>query len=197
MHVRAVTQINLLFNHPKIRALLVKFRFLIYLAFLILLLSQIKADLLLSGFLVSLFGELIQVWCYASLDKNRTLALNGLYSVTRNPMYIGRFFLLLGGLLLIGRAWVICIFAVLYYFYAINRVKREETRLKAIFKEEYESYCSKVNRFIPSFRHSNLKSLGYFKWSLFFQNNGHWNLAGVLSVYLFFYLFTPTNAIVP
>ena len=141
-----------------------------------------------------MFGELIQVWCFATLDKNRTLAVKGPYSLTRNPMYIGRFFLLLGVMLFIGRVRVIFVFAVLYQFYMINRVKREETRLKEIFKEEYDSYCSMVNRFAPSIKQFHLKSLGYFKWSLFFQNKGHWNLAGVLSIYLFFYFYTCANA---
>ena len=136
---------------------------------------------------------MIQIWSFASLDKNRKLATRGLYSLIRNPMYIGRFFLLAGCLLLINKIWIILAFAVVYFFYMINRVRREEVKLRETFGEEYESYCSRVNRFIPSFRRINLKFLLYFKWDLLVQNNGHWNSAGVLSIYLFFYLFTLMN----
>jgi len=47
------------------------------------------------GFFVSMAGELIQLWCFASLDKNRDLACNGPYALTRNPMYLGRFLIVL------------------------------------------------------------------------------------------------------
>lgn len=188
---------SFVFNHEKIRLFLVNFRHPIFFIFLILMLPQIKPALLFPGFLISLVGELIQVWSLASLDKNRSLAVMGPYSLTRNPMYIGRFFLLLGGMFLVGEVWIILIFCVLYYYYLINRVTREEKKLYEIFGEEYASYCSMVNRFVPSFRQVTLKSLGYFRWSLFFQNNGQWNLLGVLSIYLFFYFFTLMKAGVP
>ncbi|HDR15064.1 MAG TPA: hypothetical protein ENN79_06200 [Desulfobacteraceae bacterium] len=190
MYTKPVGKISYIFNHEGIRTIFVNFRYPICLAFLILILPQIKPEFLLPGFLVSLFGELIQVWCFASLDKNRSLAVRGPYSLTRNPMYIGRFFLLLGGVLLIGEIWIIPVFIMIYYFYLTNRVRREETNLHVIFQEEYQSYCSKVNRFVPSFKRVNLKPLFYFNWRLFLQNNGNWNLSGVLIIYLLFYFIT-------
>jgi hypothetical protein len=54
---------------------------------------------------------------------------------------------------------------------------------------EIGSYCSKVNRFIPSFKKTDLESLFYFDWNLFLKNNAHWNLSGVLLFYSLFYLF--------
>jgi hypothetical protein len=190
MYAKVMRKVDLVFNDETIRSFLDKFRYAICAFFLVLLLPQIQASLLLPGFLVSLFGESIQILSFGSLNKNRTLATRGLYSLTRNPMYIGRFFLLLGGLLLIGRMWIIPVFTVLYYFYMINRVKREETNLREIFGEGYESYCCQVNRFVPSFNGFNWKSLWYFRWNLLVQNHGHWNFAGVLSIYLLFYVFT-------
>ena len=40
-------------------------------------------------------------------------------------MYLGRFFLIGGALLLAGRPWILLPYAVFYYFYMVNRVKRE------------------------------------------------------------------------
>ena len=194
MYAKVANGIGCVFNHEGIRIALVNFRYPICFLSLMLMLPHIKPALLFPGFLVSLFGESIQVWSLASIEKNRFLAVRGLYSLTRNPMYLGRFFLILGGVLLIGEIWFILVFLLLYYFYLVNRVKREEIRLHEIFQEEYESYCSMVNRFIPSFRQVNLKSLLYFKWSLFFENNAHWNLLGVLWIYLIFYFYVFINA---
>ena len=189
MDTNITSQINSTFNNERIRTLLEDLRYPLCFAFLFLILPQIRTTFLLPAFLVSLFGELIQVWSFASLDKNSTLSFRGPYSLTRNPMYIGRFFLLLGGVLLVDEIWIIIVFVIIYYFYVTNRVRREETRLFEIFQEEYQSYCSQVKRFLPSFKHVNLKSLIYFNWNLFLQNNGHWNLSGFFFIYFFFYLF--------
>jgi len=183
-------RIHGLFNNERLRSFLLKFRYLILIAFLIFLLPQIRPSLLLPGLLVSMFGELIQLLSFASLEKNKTLAVKGLYLLTRNPMYIGRFFLILGGLILIGNIWVIPGFIIIYYFYAVNRVKREERRLGLLFGEQYKDYCREVNRFMPSLKPSNRKALWFFKWELLLQNNGHKNLMAVLSGYLVLYLYT-------
>ena len=193
MYTKALNIIDFLLNHRSILIFMNRLRYPICLFLLILLLFYIKRSLLLPGFLISLFGELIQIWSFASLDKNRKLATKGLYSLTRNPMYIGRFFLLAGLLILINKIWIILLFTVLYYFYTSNRVRREETKLHEIFGEEYKSYSSRVKRFMPSLNQFNVKYLMYFKWDLLVQNNGHWNLSGMLFIYFFFYLFTLIN----
>ena len=190
MYTKLLARTNLIFNNKRLRIILNQLRYPIFLFILILLLTQIQPSLLLPGLLVSLFGELIQIWSFASLDKNQSLATKGPYSLMRNPMYIGRFFVLGGCLLLIGRIWILLLFTVIYYFYMINRVKREESLLHGVFGDEYKSYCSRVKRFVPSFRQFDWKSLRSFKWKLLVQNHGHWNFAGVIATYLLFYLFT-------
>ena len=184
-----VNRIHEIFNNKTLRSVLLKLRIPIFLVFFIILISQIKPTWFLPGFIISLFGELIQLWCFASLDKNKTLAAKGLYMLMRNPMYIGRFFLLLGCLLLTGNIWVILIYIVFYYFYMVNRVKREERKLRVVFGQVYEDYCRDVNRFVPSLRRVDLKSLWFFRWNILVQNNGHWNLIAVLGCYIVFYFF--------
>lgn len=182
-----VTGIHSIFNNEMLRSLLSKFRYPIFFVFFILIIPQIRHSLLLPGFLVSLFGELIQLWSFASLEKNKTLAVKGPFMLIRNPMYIGRYFLLLGYLFLMGNIWVILAFSVLYYFYMANRVKREEKKLRLLFGVSYENYCRRVNRFMPSFKLSNRRSLLFYRWHLLLQNNGHLNLIAALSGYLVFY----------
>ncbi len=187
---QGIERLNALFNNKAARKALLKVRIPVFLAALVLLVPNIKPGLFLPGFLVTLFGSLFQSWCFGSLDKNRSLAIQGPYALMRNPMYLGRFFLLAGCVLLLGNIWVLIIFTALYYFYMTNRVKREEQHLKGIFGEDYQIYCRDVNRFFPTFNGRYMKNLWFFKWDLFRENHGHWNFLAVLASYGVFAVFT-------
>lgn len=186
----AVERINGTFNNETLRRILLKLRYPIFILCFIFLIPQIKPTLFLTGFLVSLFGALIQFWSFASLKKNKTLAAKGPYVLTRNPMYIGRYFLLLGCLVLVGNLPLLIAFSLLYYFYMLNRVKREERKLRNVFGEAYEDYCRSVNRFLPSFRAFDWKAFWFFRPKLLIGNNGHWNFLLFLFCYGIFYVFT-------
>lgn len=187
---QAMEPINALFNSKTTRKILLRIRIPLFLVALVFLVPNIKPHLFLSGFLVTLFGSLFQSWCFGALDKNKSLAIQGPYALVRNPMYLGRFFLLFGCLLLLGNIWILLVFTFLYYFYMANRVKREEEHLKGIFGEEYQGYCRDVNRFVPTLKGKYLKKIWFFEWNLFFQNHGHWNFLAVLASYGVFWLFT-------
>ncbi len=176
-------RINGFFSNRRIRKTLVKARVPLGLLLFGGLLYYAKTNWFWIAFGVSMFGEFIQLWCFASLDKKGTLAFNGLYKYVRNPMYLGRFFIVLGYLLLLELWYVGPILAVLYYFYMYNRVRREEKVLVEIFGEPYEAYRRKVNRFLPSWRGADSGSLFFWEWRLFFQNNGLLNLVAVLISY--------------
>jgi len=185
-----VSRVHEMFNNRRLRSLLRKLRYAIFLVAIVVLIPQIEPSWFLPGFVMCLFGESIQLWCFACLDKNTALAVKGPYTLMRNPMYIGRFFLLLGGLLLTGNSWIIIVFTLLYYFYMVNRVRREEGKLRVIFGEAYEDYCKAVNRFVPNFIGIDSPSLRFFKWRLLLKNNGHWNLFAVLMAFVVFYFVT-------
>ena len=176
------------FNNKKARKILVKFRLPLALILIVLVISQIKKEFFFYGLYISLFGELIQVMCFSSLDKQKTIAIRGLYAITRNPMYLGRYFIILGGIVLTGNMALIIFYTLFYYFYMVNRVKREEKTLGGIFGEDYINYCKQVNRFFPSIKISDYKTLFFFRWRLFFQNNSHWNILSVIITYLIIYL---------
>jgi len=175
--------IHKLFNNPAIRKVLVKAR--VPLAALVVLAIVYKMDpaWLLPGFLVSMFGEVIQLWCFASLDKGRTLAFNGPYAFVRNPMYLGRFFIVLGGIMLLGKPWVLVVFTVVYYFYMVNRVKREEEYLRGPLGAPYEDYLRTVNRFLPGAPKPG-SQVAFWEWRLLKQNHGTTNLVATVAFWL-------------
>ncbi len=176
------------FNNKKARKILVKARLPIALLFITFIIFQIKKEYFFYGMFISFFGEFIQVWCFSSLDKQKTIAIRGLYSITRNPMYLGRYFLILGGIVLTGNMFLIIFYTLFYYFYMVNRVKREEETLKGIFGADYLSYLDQVNRFFPSFKITSFKTLFFFRCKLFFQNNAHINILSVIVTYTIIYI---------
>ena len=181
--------IHAVFNGKRARALWFKTRYAILAAFFVLLCTQVKPAWFSPGFYVALFGELIQIWSFASLDKNNMISAKGPYMFVRNPMYIGRFFLVLGCLLVTGYIVAVPVLAVLYYFYAVNRTRREEERLRALFGEAYGNYCRGVNRFVPSLKAFERRSLFFFKWRLLVRNHGLQNLVATLGGFFVLYLF--------
>lgn len=181
--------INRLFNDENLRARVLSWRWPLSLGFFLFLLIQIKPIFFWPGLLLSALGEALQVWCFASLHKKKELAARGPYALVRNPMYIGRFLLLLGAVAMTGNIFWIIIFSVVYYFYMVNRVSREEAVLREIFGSDYLDYCRRTGRFLPQPPFPKLEEYLYFRWDLFFKNNAHLNLAAMLLAYLLIYLF--------
>lgn len=177
-----LTSIRAIFNHPGVRRAYVRLRVPLAIVAIVLLFPFLQRIWLLAGFAVSMFGELIQLWSFASLDKNSDLAIRGPYALVRNPMYLGRYFILLGFLMLLGAWWVLVVYTVIYWFYMDTRVEREEAHLRPIFGPRYEEYCAKVRRFVPGAPQPG-QPVAYWNWTLFRQNNALANLAGTLAVW--------------
>jgi protein-S-isoprenylcysteine O-methyltransferase Ste14 len=177
-----LASIRSVFNHPGLRRVFVRVRVPLAILAIIVALWFIKRDWLLAGFGVSMLGEFIQLWSFASLDKNSDLAIRGPYAIVRNPMYLGRFFILFGFLMLLGSAWVLLAYTIVYWLYMDTRVEREEAHLRPIFGARYAEYCANVHRFIPG-RPLAGQTVAYWNWTLFRQNNAAANLAGTLLVW--------------
>ena len=174
--------IHRVFNNQKARRLLVKLRVPLGLVVFGLLATQMKPEWYYRGLAICLVGAFLQCWCFACLKKQRVLAVNGPYGFVRNPMYLARFLLLLGGVIMTANVWLTAGFTVLYYFYMVNRVAREEATLTGIFGDEYAAYCRDVPRFLPRLRQHPAGRLRYWSWELFHRNNGGRNAGGVVLI---------------
>jgi protein-S-isoprenylcysteine O-methyltransferase Ste14 len=177
-----LTSIRSFFNNPGVRRTYVRLRVPLAVIAIAAVFPFLRRDWLLAGFVVSMFGEFIQLWSFASLDKNSDLAIRGPYAMVRNPMYLGRYFILLGFLMLLGVWWILVVYTVVYWFYMDTRVEREEAHLRPIFGPRYDEYCGRVRRFIPGAPLPG-QPLAYWNWTLFRQNNAAMNLLGTLVVW--------------
>jgi protein-S-isoprenylcysteine O-methyltransferase Ste14 len=172
-----------LFANKPIRKFLKRTRYLWAVGLAYPLARYMIPELLPIAIGISLLGQLIQGWCFASLVKNRELSIRGPYLLVRNPMYLGRFFLILGFVCLLGSLPAIAVYTVLYYPYMLFRVKREERRLRRIYTEEFERFCREVGRFLPSLRRLGDPAVRFFDMAMFLENNGHWNILLTLAAY--------------
>jgi len=175
--------VNKLFNHPGVRRVFLRLRYVLVLGLLAFIIYQARREWLWPALAISLAGELIQVWSFAALVKNEMLTARGPYVLVRNPMYLGRFVMMLGIVLLPGNPYVAGAFAVLYYLYMYNRVAREEQRLVPLLGEPYLDYCRRTNRFLPTFSRLADPNLRFFSWQVLVRNNGQWNLLATLVAY--------------
>lgn len=101
------------------------------------------------GVALALFGEGIQLWASAHLRKNVDVVMSGPYALARNPMYIGRFFVGLGLVLLTRRWFLVVPYVVGFWLYAEARVLGEEAHLRSLFGDRYRDYCAATRRWLP------------------------------------------------
>ncbi|MEL6369904.1 MAG: isoprenylcysteine carboxylmethyltransferase family protein [Pseudomonadota bacterium] len=81
-------------------------------------------------------------------DKTQHLVVEGLYRVTRNPMYLGMAILLTGWALWLGNPINIAFVALFVVVLTELQIKPEERALEAKFGESYRDYCQRVRRWV-------------------------------------------------
>jgi len=115
-----------------------------------LFLLKIKADswfyigLIIYGLGIILY--VVSIINYAKPKKNG-INLNGLYRVSRNPMYVAYFIYFLGCVLL-TRSWVLLLLLIIFQISVHWIILSEERWCIREFGEEYIKYMNKVRRYI-------------------------------------------------
>lgn len=76
------------------------------------------------------------------------LVTTGVYSVTRNPMYLGMLFLYLGGSCWGNSLWPLFVLPAVLWVMEAGVIRREERYLEGRFGEEYRAYKGRVRRWL-------------------------------------------------
>lgn len=76
-----------------------------------------------------------------------TLNTTGIYSIVRNPLYLGNFIIMLGQVILLRSAWCVLVYILSFWLYYERIIMAEERFLKKKFGAAYEAYT----RFTPAF----------------------------------------------
>lgn len=180
--------INDVFNNYTLRKTLLALRIPVALALVAALLWNIDPHWYWPGLVVSLVGMLMQLWVFGCIKTREVLAVNGPYMFVRNPMYIARFLLILGLVLMTGMPWLLVIYVPLYFFYMVNRVEREEPVLQEAFGGKYLDYCKHVPRFVPRLKPYRKGRFWYFRMRNFERQHGFENLAAFVLLYILCYV---------
>lgn len=109
-----------------------------------------------------LFGYLIRLYTVGFTPKNTSgrntkegqiaekLNTTGLYSVSRNPLYVGNFFMWMGTVFSIGVIWFFILFVFTFWMYYERIIYAEEVFLKKKFGNTYLKWATNTPIFIPN-----------------------------------------------
>ena len=103
------------------------------------------------------FAPIMFYWGLHSFGKSFRVGLDegepgklisgGAFAVTRNPLYIA-FFAMLLGVFLIFSTWVFFAYLVVGLWRVDRQVGLEENSLRKVYGQEYNDYCEKVRRYL-------------------------------------------------
>lgn len=137
--------------------------------------------LIWGGLVVSFLGEIIRImavgFAYTGTsgrenylradDLNRT----GIYSIVRNPLYIGNVLMFSGLLIVFANWWALLFFNIFlitqYYFIILS----EENYLKQKYGLQFDDYCATIRRIIPKFNTYNKPARPFDGRKVFFKEN--------------------------
>ena len=99
------------------------------------------------GTVIMLFGEAIRFISAGTLIKFEGVTCKGIYAYSRNPLYLGSFFIGLGACIT-GRDILFSTFFIIAYpILYLRIIKREEHYLTGRYGDDYDRYKEKVSRF--------------------------------------------------
>ena len=121
------------------------------------------------GGAIAVPGLALRAWATGHLRKNDTLATTGPYAYTRNPLYLGSFFLGVGFTVASGRFILGIIFAALFLGIYVPVMRVESATLAELFGERYQQYLEAVPIFLPRLSpyHAGVKDEKKFDASLY------------------------------
>ena len=107
----------------------------------------------LAGVGVSIAGVVAFRRAQTTLDPTKPqlaskLVSSGIYSVTRNPMYVGLLLVLIAWAIFLWSAWAVLGPAAFFLYIGRFQIAPEERALTGLFGADYTAYLSKARRWL-------------------------------------------------
>jgi protein-S-isoprenylcysteine O-methyltransferase Ste14 len=147
--------------------------------FFLLLMHPSVRSLWIGG-LIALAGLLLRLWAAGHIEKGRVLTRGGPYALTRNPLYLGSFFMALGIIIAGQGYWLLLPFGLFFAAFYWPVMRAEEQELLNGYGERYIEYTRSVPLFWPRFRRS-CADASVFRWERVIRNREHHTIAGFLA----------------
>jgi protein-S-isoprenylcysteine O-methyltransferase Ste14 len=81
-------------------------------------------------------------------DSASSLVVTGIYGVTRNPMYLGLFVILIGWAIFLSNALGFVCLALFILYMNRFQIEPEERALASLFGKDFAAYRSRVRRWL-------------------------------------------------
>ena len=94
-------------------------------------------------------------------QKAEVLNTTGMYSLCRNPLYLGNFLMMLSPVLLLGNWLFALCFTLAFWLYYERIIYAEESFLTQKFGDAYLQWAQNTPAFVPSFRNYTKSTLGF------------------------------------
>lgn len=133
---------------------------------------------LLVGAALTVVGLLVRGWSAGTIHKDQELTVSGPYAFTRNPLYLGSFFIGLG-VAIAGGHWIWPVVFLVFYATVYTRTMAGESRhLRELFPDRYEEYADEVPGFLPRPTPYRARGggTGGFRWTQY-RRNKEWEAA--------------------
>ena len=134
---------------------------------------------LLIGAAIASIGVAIRAAAAGHVKKNRELTRSGPYAYTRNPLYLGSMIIALGFGIASRNPWVAVVIVVLFLAIYLPVIRSEEEFLRSEFPE-FDEYCTKVPRLIPTVRAAGVTGKVAFSKELYLRHREYNAIIGAL-----------------
>jgi hypothetical protein len=112
------------------------------------------------------------------------LNTTGLYSIVRNPLYLGNYLMWAAIAMLTGNIWFVLLFSLVFWIYYERIIYAEESFLRQTFGKTYLEWASKTPAFLP--KHFNYKQPNIdFSWKKVLKKEKN----GLFALFLLFWVF--------
>lgn len=146
-------------------------------------LSRPTLPLLVGGAVLGALGLFIRGWAAGTIHKEKELTTTGPYAHTRNPLYVGTFFLGLGVTLAGGQWWWPTLFLVFYVGVYGTTMAGEVALLTELYGDRFRTYAAHVPPLLPRltpWREPGVRGQG-FTFSQYRRNREWEALLGALA----------------
>jgi protein-S-isoprenylcysteine O-methyltransferase Ste14 len=148
-------------------------------------LSNPAPGTVLVGAALAVLGLWIRGWSAGTIHKDEQLTTSGPYAHTRNPLYLGSFFIGVG-VTIAGGHWIWPAIFLLFYATIYWRTMSGEARhLAGLFPERYAEYAAEVPGFVPRLTpyRASLGGGAGFRWAQY-RRNREWEASlGALAAF--------------